>query len=293
MKKPRQRGNRLGFRIFDLFISMGIGHAYALLRFVAFYYLVFDVKAGRAMRWYVDTMWNSPPLPKRLLLIYKLFVGAGEKLLDIRILATGSGNVELQCDTDEMRNLIAEGRGLIFFTAHAGNWQLMMRKLPDFGVDVAILKRPETNQAVDEFLEIDLPSSQRERIRIIDASDGLNAVVSVMRELASGNIVSIMGDAPAPGSKTIPVKFLGEATELPEGPFRLAASCEVPIMALFAQKKAKCKYVLRSKLIYSARKNDLPTSSHEKTKELACEYAAALEAFLKKNPFEWTPGGRL
>jgi predicted LPLAT superfamily acyltransferase len=293
MRTPRKRGNRLGFRIFDIFISLGVGHAYALLRFVALHYLIFDSKARAATTWYVNSMWNSPNPLKRLYLIYKLFIASGEKLIDLRVLETGAGNVELQCDTNEMRGIISEKSGLIFFTAHAGNWQLMMRKLPDFGVDVGILKRRERNEPVDEFLKIDGCASNN-RIHLIDAEDGLNATVAVMKELASGNIVSIMGDAPIPGSKTIPLEFLGSHMELPEGPFRLAAACSAPVIALFARKTGKLKYVLTSVVL--SLNNDENAEKHapkDKTRRLALKYTAALEAFLKKNPFEWTPGGRL
>ncbi|MCK5845477.1 MAG: hypothetical protein KAG97_12260, partial [Victivallales bacterium] len=242
MKKPRKRGSRLGFRIFDIFISLGMGHAYALLRIVSLHYLIFDGKTRAAARWYIDAMWNHPNPFKRFLLTYKLFIAAGENLIDLRILETGAGKVELLCDTSKMREIIAYGKGLIFFTAHAGNWQLMMRKLPDFGVKVGILKRRENNKTVDEFLKID--SSNSACAHMIDAEDGLNAAVAVMKELASGNIVSIMGDAPVPGSKTISVQFLSATTELPAGPFRLAASCSAPILAIFAAKKNRGEYVL-------------------------------------------------
>lgn len=293
MNVARRRGNKLGFLIFDLFISLGVGHAYALLRFVALHYLIFDRKARSETRRYVDSIWNSPPFLKRTILTYKLFVSAGEKLIDLRILESGSRNVELACDTTRMKELISQKRGLIFFTTHAGNWQLMMRKLPDFGVDIGILKRRETNDSVDEFLKIDRPDATT-RIQIIDAEDGLNATISVMRELASGNIVSIMGDTPSADSKTISVEFFGGMAELPEGPFRLAAACEAPIISLFAQKTAACEYNLISKEIaVEEQVKEAKIPKKDKTLYLAQKYAAALESFLIENPFEWTPGGRL
>lgn len=293
MNVARRRGNRLGFLIFDFFISLGVGHAYALLRFVALHYLIFDRKARYETRRYVDAMWNSPPFFKRMVLTYKLFVSAGEKLIDLRILESGSGKVDLQCDITRMKELIAQGEGLIFFTTHAGNWQLMMRKLPDFGVDIGILKRRESNDSVEAFLKIDRPETST-RIKIIDAEDGLNATISVMRELASGNIVSIMGDTPAADSKTISVEFLGGTAELPDGPFRLAVACKSPIISLFAKKTAPCEYVLTSRKIVLDEQMEDPEISHkDKARRLAGEYAAALESFLIENPFEWTPGGRL
>jgi predicted LPLAT superfamily acyltransferase len=283
----------LGFLIFDLFISLGVGHAYALLRFVALYYLLFDRKVRTETRQYVDAMWNYPSFSKRIILTYKLFLSAGEKLIDLRIWETSVRKVELICDISRMKEIVTQGEGLIFFTSHVGNWQLMMRELPNFGVDVAILKRRETNDSVEDFLKIDTHESTT-RIKIIDAEDGFNATISVMRELAAGNIVSIMGDVPYRNSKIISVDFLGSLIDLPEGPFRLAAACKSPIMVLFAKKTAPCKYLLiNEEMDTHTQAIDGNDVKNDKPRLLAQKYAATLEAFLIENPFEWTPGGRL
>ena len=175
-------------------------------------------------------------------------------------------------------------------TAHAGNWQVMMKKLPAFGVDINILIRRENNKAVGDFLRIDEP--EHAAIRIINPDEGPEAALAIMRELSSGNIVSIMGDAPNPGSKTIKVEFFGGLMELPEGPFRIAASCGAPILFLLASRRAPCEYALEVNEIVVKESEQLSETKVRMTR-LARAYAATLERFLMNNPFEWTPGGKL
>lgn len=283
MKK--KRGNSIGFKIFDFYLSLGVKHAYALLYFVAFHYLIFDRKAVKTTGEYVDVRFNSPPFFSRLKHIYRIFLNTGKNLIDLRQLERDSNKVHMECDTRRTRELLKEGNGLLMLTAHTGNWQVMMRNLPELGVKINIVMLPEENPAVKEYLQID--EGEKYEINIIDPSKGADAAIEIMQELAKGNIVSIMGDRILKESKTQQVDFFDSSIELPEGPYLIASSAKAPIVFLLTRRNGPCNYTLEVNEIEREKGKEKNTSL------LARKYTKILEKFLKKNPYEWTPAGKV
>jgi len=286
MKK--KRGNSLGFKIFDLYLSMGVKHAYGLLYFVALHYLIFDRKAVRVTGDYVDTRFNSPPFFSRMRHIYRLFINAGKNLIDLRQLERDFDKVHMECDTTRIRELISEGNGLLMFTAHTGNWQVMMRNLPALGAKINIVMLPEENPVVSEYLQID--KGERHEINIIDPSRGADAVLEIMHELSSGNIVSVMGDRILKGSKTLKVELFGNPTELPEGPYLIGSSARAPILFLLTRRNGPCDYTLE---VNEITVTEEIKGRKEKMEKLAEKYITTLGSFLKLHPYEWSPAGKI
>ncbi len=286
MKK--KRGNSLGFKIFDLYLSLGIRHAYALLYFVAFHYLLFDRKAVRTTGEYVDIRFKKPAFFPRIKHIYKLFVNAGKNLIDLRQLERNSYEIKMECETTRIMELIAEGNGLFLFTAHTGNWQIMMRNLPALGVKINIVMLPEENPAVREYLQID--KGERHAINIIDPSEGADAVLKIMQELSSGNIVSVMGDRIPRNSKTFSVEFFENNTELPEGPFLIAATSKSPVLFLLTRRNGPCNYTLE---VNELKITDNIKDKKDKIRILGEKYINTLEDFLQHHPYEWSPAGKI
>ena len=64
---PR-RGNRLGFLIFDLYLSLGLRHAYGLVWLVCLYYLAADRRARQALQGYLNHRFGTPGRWRRLVL---------------------------------------------------------------------------------------------------------------------------------------------------------------------------------------------------------------------------------
>ncbi len=284
----QKRGDSLGFLIFDFYLSLGIRHAYALLYFVALYDLLFDRKTRKATGEYVDIRFDSPSFFLRQKHIYKLFVNAGKNLIDLRQLERDFNKVSMECDTTRIRELIAEGRGLLMLTAHTGNWQVMMRNLPALGVKINIAMLPEENPAIREYLQID--KGDRHAINIIDPSKGVDAVLEIMEELTSGNIVFVMGDRIPEKSKTLSVDFFANKTELPEGSYLISSSAKSPILFLLTRRNGQCNDTLEVNEIKIPEKL---TEKKEKIQHLAEEYMKTLESFLELYPYEWSPAGKI
>ena len=300
-RSKKKRGSGLGFRIFDFYLSLGIKHAYALLYFVALHYLLFDRKAVAVSAGYVKLRFNNPGYFARLKHIYYLFVNAGKNLIDLRMLERDFSKVYLKPDTKRISELLAEGNGVLLLTAHIGNWQVMMRNLPQLGAKVNIVMLPEENPAVHEFLQIDANEKRedqpnmpdfipRDKINIIDPTKGADAVLEIVHELASGNIVSMMADAILPDSPTLTSDFFGGTITLSEGPFRIATVTKSPVICLLTKRNAACDYAMN---ISEITMTDSKKKKREKIQLLADRYAEAMVEFLKQYPYEWSPAGKL
>ena len=278
----KKRGNKLGFLIFDFYLSMGIRHAYALLYFVSVYYLFFDRRIVKISSKYVRLRFKNPGFLKRIRHIYKLIVATGKNLIDLRQLEKRPEKVKFECDNEPIKKILSRKKGLIIMTAHMGNWQVMMRKLPDFGAKINIVMLPEENPAVSESLKIDHGTTYA--LNLIDPGKGVESVLEIMKELAEGNIVSIMGDRTTGDGKNISLDLFGEKIIFPKGPFLIAATANAPVILLLTRKKAPCSYALEMTDLAIDKKLE---NKDEKTAAIAEKYVAAIEEFLTRNPYAW------
>lgn len=278
----RHRGNKLGFLIFDLYLKLGIRHAYALLYFVCIYYLIFDRQAYKVTVNYVKRRFPEAGLFARIWHVYKLMITTGKNLIDLRQLEKKPQEVKFESNNKPIMKILKQKKGLFLLTAHMGNWQVMMRKLPDFGLKINIVMRPEENPVVSEILKID--HAEPYDINLIDPTKGMEAVLEIMQELDMGNIVSIMGDRKIKDEKTIELNFFGKKITLPKGPFLIANSVQAPVIQLLANRQGPSSYSLETAQII------VDKSIKDKEKRICAfaeEYIKNIEDFLDRNPYEW------
>jgi predicted LPLAT superfamily acyltransferase len=277
---PR-RGNRLGFLIFDLYLSMGLRHAYGLVWLVCLYYLVADRRARQALRGYLIHRFGTLGRWQRLVLTYRLMVANGKTLVDLRQFERDPLKVARDIDAVRLRALAGHD-GLIVLTAHVGLWQAMMGHLGALGRPVNVVMRPTDHPAVGEFLRVG--TSRHASFAVIDPGAGPEAALAVIAALNRGEIVAMMGDRPARQETTLTVDLLGSAVGLPAVPFALAAAADAPIILLLARRDGPCAYTMEIVEL------PLPPSTlpqAERRRCLAQAYADGLGEFLRRHPFAW------
>jgi len=278
----QKRGNKTGFMLFDLFLFIGIKHAYALLHFVCLYYLFFDRKTYRTTSKYVAKRFKNEHGIKKIYRVYKLMLTTGKNLVDLRQLEKRPEQVKFECNNEGIIKMLSKGQGLLMLTSHTGNWQIMMRKLPNFNVKVNIVMLPEENPAVSDFLKIDHGESYD--FNLIDPGRGMEAVLEIMQELSSGNIVSIMADRTTNNDKNLDLTFFDKQINIPQGPFVIANSANAPILQMFINRNDSCSYALETAEL------SIDTSLKDKNariKSLARQYINNIETYLTKTPYEW------
>ncbi|OGW48331.1 MAG: hypothetical protein A2078_15480 [Nitrospirae bacterium GWC2_57_9] len=281
----RKRGNRLGIWFFRSAVMLfGLRGAYGLLYFVSLYYLVFDRAVVTATLAYVRRRFPDHGTLRRLADVYLLFVNQGKNLIDRYYVASGGGDIEQELlGYEKIRDFLAEGqKGLIFLTAHVGNWQLAMTALKDLGRTVHIMMRPEDNAAVKEALNID---SNRESVKILYTDGALGGVVEALKAIGQGDVVSIMGDR-AYGYASLEAPLLGGDVRFPYGAFSLAAAARCPVAVLLCSKVGVKKYITDISHVINAPSG--PRGSRDaEIKACVREFAGILEEYAVHYPFQW------
>jgi len=293
----KKRGNSLGFFIFDIYLSLGVKHAYALLYFVAIYYLIFDRSSVKNSLKYVNARFPNSNTVTKIYHLYKLIIDTGKNLIDLRLLERSPEKIKFKCNNRPIEELISQNKGLIMLTSHIGNWQIMMRKLPSFEKKNNIVMLPEENIAVKKFLKIDNDNQERD-LNIINPAIGIESVIEMLKELSNGHIVSIMGDrlpiknqttsdntqTTTNDQQTLQVNFFGEDKLLPKGPFLIANASKAPIMILLLRRVAPASYTLETTSISIDEKIK---NKDKKILSIAKQYSEIIENFLKKSPYQW------
>jgi KDO2-lipid IV(A) lauroyltransferase len=125
--------------------------------------------------------------------------------------------------------VMAQGRGLIIFTGHLGNFEFGASRLGALGYN---LTAPAEHMEPDVLFQLFCRLREHHRLRVVPA-DSRDSLRELLDALKRGEIVIFLADRYILGSSVV-VPFFGEPARLPTGPFALAARSGVPMMAVFS-----------------------------------------------------------
>lgn len=292
--KPKEWDGRTrtGFGIlifYYLFRFLGPRFAYALLYPVAFYYVIFNQKNGRASRDYLRRRYPGLRGPRLWWRNYRHFLSFGRVLVDRGYAFLGMlGEVKFERDGHEViEQTLAAGKGVILLSAHLGNWELAAYSLGGYmregrRVPVNAVMFKGESEKVEKQLK---KASGEPPFRIIASNDSLQASIECKEALARGEVVAIHGDRIL-GGAGVRVPFLGSEAKFPIGPFVLAASTGAPVVFTFANRLGTRHYALMARgphfFSYSSRKERDANLKH-----WVQLYAKQLEELLQKYPLQW------
>jgi len=129
---------------------------------------------------------------------------------------------------DEVRKLLADGKGVIAVAPHMGNWDAAGRSLLAHGItllSVAERLRPEA------LFELFLHHRQALGMDIIGLADDGDAARKLMTALSEGRFVALVADRDLSG-RGIEVEMFGAVRRLPAGPAVLALRSGAPIITV-------------------------------------------------------------
>ena len=121
---------------------------------------------------------------------------------------------------------LAQGTGLIVWTAHLGNWELASRLLELHGRRVNVARVVETGNPSEMMLR-DLMAN--ERLRVVQLNDDRLATLELLAALRAGEIVAMQGDRTA-GPARASAPFFGGTADFPLGPFVLSQVSGAPLL---------------------------------------------------------------
>jgi len=282
----RSMGSALQHQIFYTLIRiLGRRGAYFVLYFTVAWYVLFRPSVRKRSSFYLNRRFPVRTGIQRLWDAYRLSLELGKVLVDRAVLGI-LGPDKLRCSLtgrDVLLSLIAEGRGLILVTAHAGSWQLSMSSLGNLQSPVNMLIHREPGDVDRHFFE---HGEQEQPYRIIDPLGYLGGMLEMLQVLKGGEVLCIMGDRVMGGeSSALTVDFLGGPIRVPFSPYKLASATGAPIAVIFPHKSGPDSYALQVARVIRVPEN--LGRAAEAYVPYAREFACSLEEFVAEYPYQF------
>lgn len=177
---------------------------------------------------------------------------------------------------EHLKAAYAEGKGVVFATAHYGNWELGGTAVVLDGYPMVAVGRRQNNPGMDRFI-----SEYRE----MHGSKALykTSVLEMARLLAAGNVLGLLMDQDA-AEAGLMVDFLGRSSSTPQGPAALSRLKGAPIVPTFCYSTSDGKYIQEFfPIVRTAKTDDKERDIREMTEYLA----GVIEREIRLRPHEW------
>ncbi len=278
----KSKGTPLGYRIF-VFVcrTFGLGAAYLLLRFVAFYYFIFSIDSSKAIYSYFKHRLRFSSF-KAIVSIYKNYYLLGQTLIDKRAVFAGIKN-QFTYHFDGIENLkqmVGRGKGGILLSAHVGNWEMAGHHLQHLNTKINVVMFDGEHEKVKNYLE----GLGEKSFKAIVIKQDMSHVYEMGAALANNELVCMHADRFLEGNKTMSMNLLGEEALFPAGPFQMAAGFNVPVSMVYAFKETTHHY-------HYFGSPTIDRSEGEKKADFALRlaylYLQDLENKIKQYPLQW------
>lgn len=289
--KQKERGNVLGLSIIRLIVKYC---PFWLIRFVTFnivcYFFLTSPQARKNIKQYQKNLKHyAPKIQLGSFSLFKQFLAFGESIIDR--FAIWQHRIPLEQiiidDTDNLSSQMnGSGRGQLIVCSHFGNTEISLslinqKQYPNFKLNILVHHRHAKifNQILTSTGVNQLPFIQ------VDSLDA-QKMFEIHQRIERGEWLAIAADrTPIRGEKTLPVSFLGENAEFPQGAWLLASILKVPINTVFCLKEnGKYRFKVRRFL------PEITGSGKQREQHIAMamqKYAALLAEECRQNPLLW------
>jgi phosphatidylinositol dimannoside acyltransferase len=176
---------------------------------------------------------------------------------------------------------MAEGRGVVFVTAHTAGWETVGPLLSrDHGRRVMIAMRAERDARARGIQDA---AREAHGLVVAHVGDDPLAALPLISHLREGGIVALQIDRAPAGMRTRTVTMFGGPGRMPEGPLRLAAMTGAPVVPVFAARMGHRSYRVQAHAPIR-----LPRGAGAVELDVAAQRVAeSLEAFVREHPTQW------
>jgi KDO2-lipid IV(A) lauroyltransferase len=183
-------------------------------------------------------------------------------------------NVSVTCDDWPLvYDLLAKDKGMIAFTGHYGNWELLAGYVAlQKNLALSVIGRPARNGDLQkEIARI----RQRYGVKTI-WRDGSLLAREIIGDLKAGKIIAALIDQDTQ-VQSVPVPFFGEMAQTPVSLASLALRHDTPVVAAFLGRLSNCQFDVK---IYEL-------TERESALKLLIQYNTYLEKEIRKDPSQW------
>lgn len=186
--------------------------------------------------------------------------------------------VEIE-NREYLEEAVARGNGVVFLTAHIGNWEWLGAALSMTGFPMtSVIKRQPNDQHTR------LLNEYRERVGIEIFARGTAELVGAAKAMKKGKILGFLADQDA-GVDGIFLDFFGKPASTPLGPAVFARKFKAPVMPVFIVHKPD--YSGHRVLIYPPLEYENTGDEKENLRQLTLKMTQLLEEVIREHPDEW------
>ena len=197
---------------------------------------------------------------------------AGEQSADALRSRIHPRNIEV------LRTALAEGHGVILMSAHFGSWEFLLTglKLHIPEPFVAIAQR-QRNERIDAMID-----SRRRRFGVVTVPMG-PSVREVLRALAQGKVIIILGDQSGP-RESVFIPFFGRPSATHRGAAAFSLRAGAPIVMVLLMRRADGMY---DAVFERVDGQGLHGDREAQIVELTARHTAVLERHIRSRPDHW------
>ena len=279
----KSKGTPLGYRIFVFVVrTFGLTPAYLLLRFVAFYYVIFSWSSSKHTYRYFRHFHRYGVL-RSVLAIYRNYYIFGQTLLDKIVVMAGIDNkFTYEFDgEDNLRQIVKGGRGGILLSAHVGNWEAAGHLLRRLETRINVVMYDGEHQQIKDYLQ---QVTGGRNLNVILIRPDMSHVYAMGEALQKNELICLHADRFLEGNKTMVTNFLGEEAQFPQGPFLLSSSFKVPVSVVFAFKESATHYHFYGSPLFERARDESKTDFMDR---LLSNFVHQLEQKVKMYPEQW------
>ena len=211
--------------------------------------------------------------------IFEHFGQAAAECINIRKLEDLTSYVEMEpASRQVMDDLMARGRGVVYATAHCGNWELMARALSRYGYPVNTIGRksydPRFTRLIDTFRrQGGVNTLWRGEPDLLERMTGV---------LKKGEVMGLLidQDTKVPGAF---VPFFGKRAHTPTAAALVARNASAPVVTGFNHRRPEGGYRIVVEEYRLSDLADLEQAVLEDTRRMT----ARIEAHVRRHPAEW------
>lgn len=177
---------------------------------------------------------------------------------------------------EHLKNAYAEGKGVVFATAHYGNWELTATAVALDGYPEVSIGRRQNNPGMDRFIN---------EYREMHGAKMLykTSVLEMARLLGSGHCIGLLMDQDA-GEEGMMIDFLGRPSSTPQGPAALSRLKGAPIVPVVSYSTGDGRYIQEFFPPVKTAKTD---NKERDIREMTEYLAGIIEREIRLRPQEW------
>lgn len=238
------------------------------------------VNPGRKVIYkYFREIWGLRPVTA-FLKTYKNFCLFGQVVVDKFAMYAGKQfDIEIE-GYAHFRNLEEQPEGFIQLSAHVGNYEIAGYTLKAENKRLNALVFGGEKETV---MANRTRMFKEANIRMIGIGSDMSHLFEINNALSNGEIVSMPADRMLGSAKQISHTFLGKSASFPAGPFTVATSRSLNVLAVNVMKTSSSSY----KIVIAPLAYDKTAPKKEQMMQLSSAYVRELERIVQQYPEQW------